>query len=159
MNLATRKKGHLLTFRCAVVKKPYRPVDLVIRGVTRYSYGKFTDGEVVVWAQGDAGHYLLRPARQYTDMYAAMLQAIELLYFMADIYNEPRKRGGGPSAQLVFQEYAEDERFDCPDTQTAEQLFRKHHPFLIMCFLNRAQDIGWSNTPIYQFFRKQYPVS
>lgn len=142
-----------------MVKKPYRPVDIVIRGVTRYSYGKFTDGEVAVWAQGDAGHYLIQPAPQYKDMYDSMVQAIELLYFMADIYNEPRKRGGGPSAQLVFQEYAEDERFKCSDMESAEQLFREHHKFLMMCFLNRAQGIVWSNTPIYQFYRRQYPVS
>ncbi|KAF1970635.1 hypothetical protein BU23DRAFT_600770 [Bimuria novae-zelandiae CBS 107.79] len=140
-----------------LVKKPYRPVDLTIRGVTRFSYGKFTDGEVAVWAQGEAGHYLIRPARQYQDVYDSMVQAVELLYFLADVYNEPRKRGGGPSAQLVFQEYAEDERFACPDITTAEQLFRQHHQFLMMCFLNRAQDIGWSNTPIYQFFKRQYP--
>ena len=142
-----------------VVKKPYRPVDLVISGVTRYSYGQFTAGEVAVWAQGQAGHYLIRPARQYKTIYDSMVQAIELLYFMSDIYNEPRKRGGGPSAQLLFQEYAEDERFACSDVGTAEQLFRKHHEFLMMSFLNRAQNIGWSNTSIYQFFKRQYPVS
>jgi hypothetical protein len=27
-----------------------------------------------------------------------------------------------------------------------------------MCFLTRAQDISWSNTPIYQTFRQLYPV-
>ena len=140
------------------MKKPYRPVDVAIHGVTRFSYGKFTDGEVAVWAQGEAGHYLIRPARNYEQLYNGMVQAIELLYFLSDIYNEPRKRGGGPSAQLIFQEYAEDERFECPDANSAEQLFRSHREFLMMCFLNRAQDIGWSNTPIYQFFKRQYPV-
>jgi hypothetical protein len=27
-----------------------------------------------------------------------------------------------------------------------------------MCFLTRAQGIGWSNTPIYPAFRQMYPV-
>jgi hypothetical protein len=56
-------------------------------------------------------------------------------------------------------QYAEDERFPCSDPATAEQIFDRHHVFLIMCFLNRAQDDGWSNTPLYQFFRRKYPVS
>ena len=67
-------QGYLLTLLPAVVKKPYRSVDLTVRRVTRYAYGKFTDGEIVVWAQGDAGHYLLRPAPQYKEIYDGMLQ-------------------------------------------------------------------------------------
>jgi hypothetical protein len=86
-----------------------------------------------------------------------MVEAVELLYFIADIYNQPRKKGGGPSARLIYQEYAEDERYPCTDPNVAAQIFEKHHGFLIMCFLNRAQGIGWSNTPIYQSFRKQFP--
>jgi hypothetical protein len=57
-----------------------------------------------------------------------------------------------------LRQYAEDERFTCADSAAAEAVFRKHHVFLLMCFLNRAQGIGWSNTPLYQFFRRQYPV-
>jgi hypothetical protein len=33
-----------------------------------------------------------------------MVQAVELLYFITDIYSEPRKRGGGPTARLIYQE-------------------------------------------------------
>ena len=33
-----------------------------------------------------------------------MIQAVELLYFITDIYSEPRKKGGGPTARLVYQE-------------------------------------------------------
>lgn len=88
-----------------------------------------------------------------------MVQAIEMLYFTADVYSASRKRGGGPSARLVFQEYAEDQRFECSDIASAERLYRKHIQFLTMCFLNRAQDISWSNTPIYQYLKRQFPVS
>jgi hypothetical protein len=148
----------VLTIRNAVVKKPYRPTDLVIRKVSRFSYGLQGDA-VVIWAMGEAGWFELRPARHYKDIFDSMAQAVELLYLLADIYSEPRKRGGGPNPQLVFQEYAEDERFACNDVVGAEQIFRKHHQFLMMRFLHRAEGIGWSNTPIYQYFRKQYPVS
>ncbi|KAJ4355583.1 uncharacterized protein N0V89_003603 [Didymosphaeria variabile] len=142
--------------RC-LVKKPYKPVDVVIRKVSRFSYGLQGD-TVVIWAMGEAGWFELRPARHYKETFDTMAQAVELLYFLADIYSEPRKKGGGPNASLIFQEYAEDERFECNDVASAEQIFRKHHQFLMMRFLHRAEDIGWSNTPIYQYFKKQYPV-
>ena len=142
-----------------MVKKPYKPVDLTIRKVSEFGYGVHTTGEVMVWAMGKAGWFQLRPARHYKDIFDSMVQAIQLLYFLADIYNEPRKKGGGPNAQLVFQEYAEDERFECNDVASAEQIFCKHHQFLMMRFLHRAEDIAWSNTPIYQYLKRRYPVS
>jgi hypothetical protein len=55
-------------------------------------------------------------------------------------------------------QYAEDERFPCSDSATAEKIFDQHHVFLMMSFMNRAQGIGWSNTPLYQHFRRKYPV-
>lgn len=141
------------------MKRPYKPVDIVLRNVTRFSYGQMTDGELVIWALGEAGWFEIRPAHDYAAIHQDMVEAVELLYFITDIYNEPRKKGGGPSAQLVFQEYAEDERYPCNDPVLAQQIFYKHHVFLIMCFLNRAQGMAWSNTPLYQFFKRQYPVS
>ncbi|KAF2259372.1 hypothetical protein CC78DRAFT_503303 [Lojkania enalia] len=139
-----------------LVKKPYKPVEIEICNVTRFSYGQMEDGEIMIWALGAAGWFEIRPARTYKDIYLNMVEAVEVLYFVTDIYNEPRKRGGGPSASLIFQEYAEDERFACDDPTQAEMIFRKHKAFLFMCMLNRAQGIGWSNTPLYQWFRKQY---
>ncbi|CAI6341301.1 unnamed protein product [Periconia digitata] len=140
-----------------LVKKPFRPVDVVIRNVTRFSYGQMTDGELVIWALGAAGWFEIRPRRDYKPIFQDMVDAVELLYFVSDIYNEPRKRGGGPSAQLVFQEYAEDERYPCTDPEVAASLFSKHHEFLIMSFLERAQGLAWGNTPICQYFKKLYP--
>ncbi|KAF2873488.1 hypothetical protein BDV95DRAFT_617250 [Massariosphaeria phaeospora] len=140
-------------------KKPFKPLDIEIRNVTRFSYGQTQDGEIVIWALGQAGWFELRPARHYKAIFDDMIQAVEILYFVTDIYNEPRKRGGGPSAQLIFQEYAEDERFTCTDPAEAAQIFDKHHIFLLICFLNRAQGLGWSNTPIYQYFRRKHPDS
>jgi hypothetical protein len=72
--------------------------------VTRFSYGEMTDGAYVIWAQGKAGWFEIRPTAHYKPIYDDMVRAVELLYFVTDIYCEPRKRGGGPSAQLVFQE-------------------------------------------------------
>ncbi|KAH7067532.1 hypothetical protein BKA63DRAFT_522307 [Paraphoma chrysanthemicola] len=140
-----------------LLNKPYKPVDIEIRQVTRFSYGEMTDGEFVIWAQGKAGWFEIRPAPHYQRIYVDMIQAVQLLYFVTDIYSEPRKKGGGPNPQLIYHEYSEDERFPCDDPVAAAEIFHKHHVFLMMSFLIRAQGIGWSNTPIYQYFKRQYP--
>lgn len=143
-----------------VAKRPFKPVDVEIRNVTRFSYGQTQDGEIVIWALGEAGWFELRPSRAYSNSFQNMMQAVECLYFITDIYSEaPQKRGGGPSAQLIFQEYAEDERFEVNDIEEVEKVFGKHRMFLIVCFLNKAQGIGWSGTPLYQYFKKKFPVS
>jgi len=87
-----------------VVHRPYKPVDLTIRNVMRYSYGQTTDGDMMIWALGSAGWFEIQPSRAYKDIYEDMVRAVEILYFVTDVYNEPRKRGGGPSAELIFQE-------------------------------------------------------
>ncbi|KAL1797671.1 hypothetical protein ACET3X_004277 [Alternaria dauci] len=140
-----------------VLKKPYKPMDVELRNVTRFSYGEMTDGAYVIWAQGKAGWFEIRPMAQYHPIYDEMIQAVQLLYFVTDVYSESRKKGSGPSAELVFQEYAEDERFPCSDVATAERIFDHHHLFLMMCFLNKAQGLSWSNTPLYQRFRRRFP--
>ncbi|CAN9280011.1 unnamed protein product [Alternaria alternata] len=86
------------------LKKPYKPTDIELRNVTRFSYGEMTDGAYVIWAQGNAGWFEIRPAAQYSQIYNEMVQAVELLYFVTDIYSESRKKSSGPSAELVFQE-------------------------------------------------------
>jgi hypothetical protein len=79
-------------------------MDIELRNVTRFSYGEMTDGAYVIWAQGNAGWFEIRPAAQYSPIYDEMIQAVELLYFVTDIYSESRKKSSGPSAELVFQE-------------------------------------------------------
>ena len=93
-----------MTDAIAVLKKPYKPMDIELRNVTRFSYGEMTDGAYVIWAQGNAGWFEIRPAAQYSPIYDEMIQAVELLYFVTDIYSESRKKSSGPSAELVFQE-------------------------------------------------------
>jgi hypothetical protein len=87
-----------------VLHKSSKPIEIEIQNVTRFSYGELTDGQFAIWAEGKAGWFEIRPASHYTAIYADMIQAVQLLYFVTDIYNEPRKRGGGPSPQLIFQE-------------------------------------------------------
>jgi hypothetical protein len=87
-----------------VLNKPQKSIDIEIRGVTRFSYGELTDGDFAIWAEGKAGWFEIRPAPHYERIYADMIQAVQILYFVTDIYNEPRKSGRGPKHQLIFQE-------------------------------------------------------
>ena len=76
-----------------------------VKNVMRYSYAQTVEtGEIILWALGESGWLEIRPARSYKAIFQDMIEAIELLYFVADMYSEPRKRAGGPSADLVFQE-------------------------------------------------------
>jgi hypothetical protein len=96
-----------------VLHKSSKPIEIEILHVTRFSYGELTDGQFAIWAEGKAGWFEIRPASHYADIYADMIQAVQLLYFVTDIYNEPRKRGGGPSPQLIFQEVSVRGRCAC----------------------------------------------
>lgn len=87
-----------------VKNKPYKAVDIETRNVTRFSYGEMTDGEFVIWAAGKAGWFEIRPAQHYKSIYDGMVEAVQLLYFVTDVYSGPRKRGGGPSPQLIYKE-------------------------------------------------------
>ncbi|KAF1357371.1 hypothetical protein EJ07DRAFT_167561 [Lizonia empirigonia] len=143
-----------------LLQKPYKPTDIVVRNVTRYAYAECQEGSKTtykIWALGEAGWFEIQPAAHYRATYDDMLEAIQILYFVTDIYNEPRKRGGGPSASLIYQEYAEDNRFPCTNSAEAGRIFHRHRNFLLMSFLNRVMEIGWSNTPLYQTLRRQFP--
>lgn len=63
-----------------------------------------TDGAHVIWAQGQAGWFEIQPTATYKNIHGDMVQAVELLYFITDIYSGVRKKAGGPSPQLIFQE-------------------------------------------------------
>ena len=93
----------------AVLKKPYRPTDIAIQNVTRFAYAQMDDGAYTLWALGEVGWFtIVGPAAHYQSTHDADLQAVELLYFLIDCYTEtPRKKGGGPSASLLYREVSD----------------------------------------------------
>lgn len=91
----------------AVLKKPYKPTDIVIRNVTRYSYAQMTDGTYVVWALGKAGWFEIQPAAHYQTIYDDMIQAVQVLYFVIDIYSKRGRKGYGPTAGAIYQMVSE----------------------------------------------------
>lgn len=90
--------------RSTVQKKPYKSTEIVLRNVTRYAYAEMADRTYAIWALGEAGYFEIQPAAQYKAIFDDMVQAVEILYFVTDVYNEPRKKGGGPTANLIYQE-------------------------------------------------------
>jgi hypothetical protein len=89
-----------------VVRRPYtKAVTIEVTNVTRFAWGQaVNDREIIIWALGSSGWLEIRPSRSYRDTYQDMVEAIEILYFAADIHSEPRKIGRGPSAEFLFQE-------------------------------------------------------
>ena len=88
---------------CVVLKRPFRPVEIEIKNVMRFSYGQTEDGEIVIWALGEAGWFEINPAPAYKDTFQDMLEAVQLWYFILDVHQE-LKKGKYPSTELLFQE-------------------------------------------------------
>lgn len=59
-----------------------------------FAYGQYDSGEIAFWAAGKAGWFEIRPSRQYRDIYEDMVEAIEFLYFVADLYRERGRNRG-----------------------------------------------------------------
>lgn len=57
-----------------------------------YAYGQHQDGDVGIWVAGRAGWFLIAPARGYKTVYKEMVEAIDLLYFLADQYNAKKRK-------------------------------------------------------------------
>lgn len=64
------------------------PATVELNNVQHFSYGQFDSGEFAFWAAGESGWFEIRPARQYRAIYRDMVEAIGILYFVADIYRD-----------------------------------------------------------------------
>lgn len=87
-----------------VLDKSTKSVEIAVQHVTRFSYAELEDGDIVIWAAGRAGWFEFHPSPQYAETYEAMEEAVRLLYFVTDIHEGWRKKGSGPSPQLIFKE-------------------------------------------------------
>lgn len=79
----------------------HRNQPIEISSVTQFSYGQYEDGTVDIWASGQAGWYTINPSRPYKHVYSDMVQAVKLLYFTSDTYQEAKKLSD-VDAQLLF---------------------------------------------------------
>ena len=63
--------------------------------VTQFAYGEYDDHEIVIWIAGKAGWFKIEPSRSYKAIFADMLQAVGVLYYLADYYRDGVAKGKG----------------------------------------------------------------
>lgn len=91
------------------------PVNIQVTNVGLFSYGQYEEGEVALWAAGEAGWFEIKPSRAYRDVFREMVQAVECLYYAADFYRDlDKSRMKKTEAEEVFEQVSrgsiEDER-------------------------------------------------
>ncbi|EEH10040.1 conserved hypothetical protein [Histoplasma capsulatum G186AR] len=141
-----------------VLDDSYRNKRVLIDNVTHYAYGQHDDGEIGLWVAGVAGWFSISPARGYKPMFNEMVEAIDLLYFLADKHQKSRKRGKkwNPKVDYLFDEYTKHTNGTCEDAEDSAEVFYKHHEFLINQMVRGKENVDWASTPIYAHLRELY---
>ena len=170
-----KSQAHLLKGNARQTRAP----KIEIQDVRQFAYGQYGDGSIDIWAAGQAGWFALKPARRYKEVYAEMVEAIDLLYFSTDIYGPSniangtggtakRKRGRQradaqeerlPGAAEVFSRFAA-LRTECEgDPEVAAGIFRKHRRFLLTSMLAGGEGLNWTKNPLFRYLGEHFPVS
>ncbi|OAX81166.1 hypothetical protein ACJ72_04493 [Emergomyces africanus] len=141
-----------------VLDDSYRNKRVLIDNVTHYAYGQHDDGEIGLWVAGSAGWFSIAPARGYKPMFNEMVEAIDLLYFLADKHQKSRRRGQkwNPKIDYLFDEYTKHTNGACEDAEDAAEVFYKHHEFLIKQMVRGKENVDWASTPVYAHLRELY---
>ncbi|KAF2456815.1 hypothetical protein BDY21DRAFT_44094 [Lineolata rhizophorae] len=132
-------------------------VPITVREVSRYAFGQYDDGEVGIWAAGQAGWFKIKPSRAYKEIFQRMVEAIRLLYFAADIYRVPHN--SRLPAKDVFAAYADENVSRCETTEEAACLFYQHLDFLITSMQKGEEGLAWSRTPFYLHMRRKFAAA
>ncbi|OJD15961.1 hypothetical protein AJ78_03830 [Emergomyces pasteurianus Ep9510] len=141
-----------------VLDDSYRNKRVLIDSVTHYAYGQHDDGEIGLWVAGSAGWFSIAPARGYKPMFNEMVEAIDLLYFLADKHRKDRRRGKkwNPKVDYLFDEYTKHTNGACEDAEDSAEVFYKHHEFLITQMVRGRENVDWASTPVYAHLRELY---
>ena len=84
-----------------MLRKPLdKSLTLEIEAVARYAYGQYDDGSIALWALGKAGWFELEPSRKYRPIFDGMIEAVVLLYYIADYYKRKLARRS-PHAEKI----------------------------------------------------------
>ena len=146
-------------------KQHARYIDIEITDVRSFAYGAYSDGSVELWAAGRAGWFVIRPSRTYRPIYNEMLEAVNLLFFIADAYREPRKSGKGRNAvilpdysvQELLEKYAIEVMGVEKGAPEAAQRMYKHRDFLLSSMLAGKEGLAWSRIPLYLHLSRKFP--
>ncbi|KAG8631710.1 hypothetical protein KVT40_000850 [Elsinoe batatas] len=131
--------------------------------VRQFAYGQYDDGRIDIWAAGKAGWFTVRPSRAYKAIYDAMIEAIEALYYAADVYsrvNETKSRKGkrrraDVSAEEVFAGYAQANQL--AGEEIGRMVFVKHRGFLIKSMVQGKEEVEWEKTGIWEWLVDTFP--
>ncbi|PYH44580.1 uncharacterized protein BP01DRAFT_357567 [Aspergillus saccharolyticus JOP 1030-1] len=143
-----------------VLDPEYLTKRIVLDNVTHYAYGQHNDGEVGFWVAGRAGWFSISPAKGYKPMFNEVVEAIDLLYFLADRHKRKRgrRRFGGPSLEYLCEEYVSHTHGICEDADDSAEVFYKHHSFLLSRMLKGEEDVQWTTTSIFIHLSEKFPV-
>ncbi|KAK4624476.1 hypothetical protein CLAFUW4_05914 [Fulvia fulva] len=139
-------------------------VNIILENVYTFSYGQYGDGSTAIWAAGKAGWYTIKPGRRYKATYSDMVDAVNVLYFVADAYREERKAGKGKSAKILpdysaqelFAKYAAEELGSEDAAEGADKIY-EYKDFLISSMIAGKEGLSWSKFPLYKHLFVKFP--
>ncbi|KAL5362719.1 hypothetical protein BJX96DRAFT_154457 [Aspergillus floccosus] len=142
-----------------VLDPDYLSKRIVLENVTHYAYGQHNDGEVGFWVAGRAGWFSISPARGYRNIFNDVIEAIDLLYFLADRHQSKRRkrRNWNPSVEYLCEEYVNHTHGICEDADDSLEVFHKHHMFLLSRMLKGEENVQWIETNIFQHLCEKFP--
>ncbi|KAK1809261.1 hypothetical protein LTR12_016374 [Friedmanniomyces endolithicus] len=137
-----------------------------ISPVKSFAYGQFEDGTIALWAGGRAGWFRFQPTRGYRETYDEMMEAIKMLYFVADAYREERKGRKGRKAVVlpqyeaseIFEKYAEEVLGVRTAVDEAARKVYEHVDFLFASMLAGKEGIDWMQNPLYLHLLEKHPL-
>ncbi|KAF8433839.1 hypothetical protein BGX38DRAFT_1275951 [Terfezia claveryi] len=156
-------KKHQESLVLGTASKLYKE-DIVIPEAYTYSLEIKGDGKIIIWVLGNCGWYALSPAKEYKAIFDQMVEKTKIWLFLEAKYvpaiykGKYRLRG---SAHDVFVEFSR-EYPDWPTAKEAAALFHKHHEWIVLKMLVKAEEVdNWARTPIHteMFTQHQDTVS
>ncbi|PSK42959.1 hypothetical protein B9Z65_6913 [Elsinoe australis] len=133
--------------------------------VRQFAYGQYEDGRVEIWAAGKAGWFTVKPSRAYKGVYDGMVEAIEALYYAADVYarvgaqetksgRKGKRRRGEVSAEEVFAGFAQVNGLG--GEERGREVFESRRGFLIKSMVLGKEGVEWEGTGIWEWFVENF---
>lgn len=145
--------------------RPRAPQLIELSGVTTYCYGMFPNGEIGLWAGGAAGWYQLKPSKAYKKIWMEMVEAVEMLYWIADAHadrmGDRENLDAGAlktwKVEQLFGKYSV-EVLGMPKMEyEAAQKIYKHKDFLMESMVAKKEAIPWQKSSLYMHLSRKFP--
>jgi hypothetical protein len=131
----------------------------LIQNVKRYAFGAWGDkGQIVIWAAGHAGWYILKPSPAYAEIYDNMVEAVKAWYTTLDTTEKVKDAGRKPLQALdLIRRYAMGTHTKLP---VAEAMYKKHAAFILANMQADKEEICWEQTqPIFEYLKDHLVTS